>query len=418
MRKSLIFVILICTALIVGYAVFSIIYLGIFETREFFTLPKKVVSSSEDDKFVLLGQHYSDEKVIGWMDDCILFGLYEGNLYKYYPSEGRREKIAFREELVSLSGIISWDKKNILIDHKFSDSSIIFDFMEEMHANEDYDFHIVDRENNSYFEIYDSSTKKREKLFDYTVKYRVDKKYCNSICNYSHVCISNNFKYLLSCIKTNKPEFTYTTYDINKKTTKSYEVAFSEISKDILQLLDEPSISNDGNTMWIIEILQSEKSPISRETTLYMLDFKQEKLKPQAIASNIGKYMVSLDNNYILHSTDTYFRDKSKLFCRNNKSKKEYLIEDNIVEDGFALSSSGNIAAYLVKDEIGAQLYIKDYSDEKSKSNLVYTFAEFLRVECIDFSSDGKRVFISYCTNEDAKSLAEYQMCLINLGDF
>jgi protease II len=169
--------------------------------------------------------------------------------------------------------------------------------------------------------------------------------------------------------------------------------------------------------MWIIEILQSEKAPVSRETTLYMLDFKQEKLKPQAITSNIGKYMVSLDNNYILYSTDTYFGDKSKLFCRNNKSKKEYLIEDNIVEYGFALSS-GNIAAYLVKDEIGAQLYIKDYSDEKSESKLAYTFAEFLRVECIDFSSDGKWVFISYCENEDAKSLAEYQMCLINLGDF
>lgn len=426
MEKSLIAVVLICTALIVGYAVFSIMYLGLFETRENFTLSENIVSNSEADKFVLLGQHYSDEKVVGWTDNSILFELkadklgYYYDLYKYCLSEGRREKIASRGDSISLSAKISGDKKNILIDHRFGlDSSKHSVFLKEKHANKDYNYHTVGGENNSFFEIYNISTKRIEKLFDYTVKLRVDKEHTNAVFStYKSVCISNNFKHLLCYEKENRTGFSFINYDIDEKTAKTYEVAFKESESGILQWLSSPSISSDGNTMWIIEKLEGTALPNLRETTLYMLDFRQKELNPQAIASNLYKYMVSLDNKYIVYSTDPFKGNISKLICMNNKSKKEYTIEENIFEDGFVLSSLGNVVAYLAKDEIGAKLYIKDFEDEESKSRLIYTFDEFLKLEYIDFSSDGKSVFVSYITNKDAKALDEYQMCLINLGDF
>jgi|GEM_PF-1821776 len=419
--KKLMTATIICTVLFCVFSIFYIKYSGVFEDKEVFTLSHEMGSYSKNGNYISLGQHYSDTSVVGWMDDSILFRLSlapdrTNDLYRYYPADGRSEVITLREELIDISAIISGDKKNILINHEFScNNSMVIDLLKERRANSDYEYHVAVKENNSFFENYNLSTKKREKLFDYTVSLRGDKEFNNIFKNVKGTFSSNNLEYLMNIVHDNGPHYDLVKYSMGKKSVSNYKLSFKETNDDIYRFLIDPAISNDGNTMWIIERLDVFSFPSHRESTLYMLDLKAEEIHLKAIASNLSKFLVSSNNNYIIYSKEP-IEDNSELRCIDLRSRKDYKIGDNVLNNGFVFSSSDHIAAYLVKADNGAKLYLTDLSDERSESSLKYTFAEFLEIECIDFSSDRKSLFISYYANKDKKVLKERQMCLIKLN--
>lgn len=431
MRKLSI-IVLICIVLFSVFSVYNIRFLRRFDDSWVFPLfqatskddidrksedlsaQKYLVGESESvplsSNIIFLGQNYSNTSIVGWLDDSIAFihrsPKDTNELYRYYPALGIKEEMIGNGNLVEVDYTISRDKKKVLINRRFfycspkEVNTAIFALMEENYK----DYNTLFRENNSLVEIYDSSTKKVEELFKYTIKGKFTEgspKYL--VYNHGFVFPSNNFNYLVYCYE-DKDNYYLVKYDINTKETKSFQMLFDEKTSE-LDDLDQIAVSNDGNVTWII-----------KQGDLYRMNLDKQELDPEYVVSNVTGYEISSDDRYIVYAKDQDNQKGSReLMCLDNLSKSNYKLDENIIEKGYALSSSGTIVVYLAEDGDNVKLYSKDFSDEKSERRLVYTFHDFSRLDCIDLSSDGKSVFISYHTNEKNKKSDEYKMCLIKL---
>lgn len=429
--KKLSIVVLISIVLVSVFSVFNVRFLRMLDGKMAFSLfqtVEKEVKGGEweglDDQkylieesapyplsnFVFLGQCYSDTNIVGWLDDSILFDSTSDDslvsLYRYYPALGKKEEMIGDKKFLQLKHIASKDKKKVLINSKIQNCSalIIYQFMEDKFLKGDYEYDALCGYNNSLFEIYDSSTKKSEELFKYTIKSKIEENNPNSMTfNFGDFSTSNNFNYLAYYFKDYE-NYYLVKCDINTKKTKSFKMLLDKTIKG-LDDLDQIAVSNDGNVAWII-----------KKGDLYKMNLNKQELDLEYVISNVAGYGISSDERYIVYfkSQETQ-KGSVELKCFDLLSKNNYRLEENIIKESHILSSSGTKVAYLVEESNCVKLYAKDFSDEKSERRLVHTFYDFSRLDCIDLSSDGKSLFISYHTNEKNKKSDKYKMCLIKL---
>jgi len=407
--KKLSVVLLICLVIFSVFSVFNIRFLSRLDDRKIFTLSEKIEQSFKKESFKLLGQVYDDTSIIGWIHNSIYYSFTmkdDKYIYRYYPETGKKEEI-FHEKSIADFGIINTrDEKKIMVNCKNRNTLERIFFMEEKLEKGDYHYDVIDESNKCFFEMYDILTKRRERLFEYTIKTNAVKD------DYMGESLSNN--YLMYYLEEDNL-YTFIKYDINTKVSKSYEISLKENANDIDAYFEKAEISSDGKTIWAIKVKEDSNKSKSTEKNLCKIDLNKKDVVPEYVTSDVDAYTITSDDRYIIYekSSETN-KDTRELVCLDALSEKEYLIDAEIIDKGYDLSPSGTKIAYLVKDRDIAKLYIKDIGDKNSEGRLIYSFSDFNRLDCIDFGSDNKSVFISYLPNETKKEGA-YQMCLIKL---
>lgn len=400
-------------------------------------------------KWLSRNNNFTENKK-GWIGNGILVD-HEGippnaAIYMYYPNKGERQLIAscgnYYGKFMGSLNIVPYvlNQEKILFHYNYVDNIVLkmelnninkkeYSYIEDTVPEDNILRKYIEEypqesdrkemDSKSSIRIYDIVSNKSEIIFEYKTKYRsVPNTVESPIENFQSLGYSNNSRYVCWTIEKEPGVFEFFVYDLALKTTKVYD--FTE-NQGGVNLIENLTVSNDGNTVWFMvkPLDMNSLKDFRPEKYLCRLCLNNNEPVKAIIAQDVVSYKISYDNRYIIY--DTFLKDKDKssssLKCIDLLSGKLIDIDKDSIEclvQGYDLSPSTNKFAYLKKNHTGAELYIGEIEEENIILKSVCKLQDIYSVDCVDFSYDNKKMLISYYYLKNKVGI--YDTCVVDIN--
>lgn len=389
------------------------------EVKTFTLLGAEVDDVREDThnfKWVIK-RHSFRERVEGWINGNIVFENILKSVYLYSQFKGEKSLVFDVENNTDFIISVSDYGENMVVYKQVRvDQSSARKFAEEKYSKSDYSYSSLENEHNTnvLIELYNIGKGNSVVVADKLLKWRIFKNFLKDpIDNFDTLGISGDGMFVAYCMWEDTGEFVISVYDVKKETATEYKVYEKEGRFDITYRI---SISDDGKDVWFAG---RNFDDVPAKVSLYSLNLDKNELSEKKVMPTLHSYKISSNKRYVIYdyrkSTKNDTQSEVGLRGIDNLYDEEFIIDTDIVVNGYGLSTSGNKVAYLKRNGEGAKLYIKDIENESSESSLIHTFEDLSAARNIYWDIDDNKLLVSYGLNSPSGS-EKWNTCVVELS--